>query len=116
MGAAAGHESYETVQAGLRAEAIAESVLRSCGVAKACALSDPHEQGCPFRAGDEKTVNDYLKWAKEKGAKYAVVGHVDEWRYKVGVDGEPAVGFAFKIIDTARMRWYGADRAASAGW
>lgn len=106
----------ETVQAGLRAEAIAESVLRSCGVTRLMRYPIPMNKDVLFEPGDDKTVNDYLKWAKEKGAKYAVVGHVDEWRYKVGVDGEPAVGFAFKIIDTATDAVVWSGSGGKSGW
>jgi hypothetical protein len=106
----------ETVQAGLRAEAIAENVLRSCGISRLIRYPMPMNKDVLFEPGDDRTVNDYLKWAKEKGAKYAVVGYVDEWRYKVGVDGEPAVGFAFKIIDvnSDAVLWSGSG--GKSGW
>ena len=26
-------------------------------------------------------------------------GSVEEWRYKVGVDGEPAVGLSYTVVD-----------------
>lgn len=106
----------ETVQAGLRAEAITESVMRSCGVSKLIRYPIPMNKDVLFEPGDEKSMDDYLKWAKGKGAKYAMVGYVDEWRYKVGVDGEPAVGAAFKIIDlsTDAVVWSGSG--GKSGW
>ena len=33
-----------------------------------------------------------LRWAKDKGFLYGVTGSVEEWRYRNGLDGEPAVG------------------------
>ena len=41
---------------------------------------------------------------------------MDEWRYKVGVDGEPAVGVTLEIVDvgTGATVWSGAG--AQSGW
>jgi len=89
----------ETPQAGLRAEAIAETALRALGVQRLErypaslnpeTLLDPAER----KAADEATA-----WAKKAGARYGVTGAVEEWRYKVGVDGEPAVGLTLSVID-----------------
>lgn len=106
----------ETVQAGLRAEAIAESVMRSCGVTKLMRYPIPLNKDVLFEPGDDKSVDDYLKWAKEKGARFAVVGFVDEWRYKVGVDGEPAVGLAYKIIDLGNGAVVWSGSGGKSGW
>jgi hypothetical protein len=103
-------------QAGLRAEAIADGVLRSRGVASLLhypaklnpeALLDPVERN---------TQADAQKWAREAGARYALTGAVDEWRYKVGVDGEPAVGMALQVIDldSGAVAWSGVG--ARSGW
>ncbi len=42
-----------------------------------------------------------LEWARGERARYALTGAVQEWRYKVGVDGEPAVGISLQLIDVA---------------
>jgi hypothetical protein len=42
---------------------------------------------------------------------------VDEWHYKVGIDGEPAVGMTLQIIDLAegdRVVWSAAS--GKSGW
>ena len=44
---------------------------------------------------------DALAQARQQGANYAVAAAVNEWRYKVGLDGEPAVGVSISIIDVA---------------
>jgi polysaccharide biosynthesis protein PelC len=89
----------ETPQAGLRAEAIAETVLRTLGIKdlerypaalNAETLLDPAER---------KLAEQALAWAKGRNARYAVTGAVEEWRYKVGVDGEPAVGMTISVVD-----------------
>lgn len=106
----------ETPQAGARAESITEALMRAQGLAdvrrypgeaSGDALADPVEA---------KVRETALAWAKGAGVKYAVTGAVDEWRYKVGVDGEPAVGVALSIVevDTGRVLWSGVG--AKTGW
>ena len=46
-----------------------------------------------------RSEQELLQWAKSQGARYLVSGQVTEWRYKVGVDGEPAVGLAITVQD-----------------
>jgi hypothetical protein len=45
-----------------------------------------------------------------------MTGAVDEWRYKVGVDGEPAVGLVLQVIDlgTGNVVW--TATGARSGW
>jgi TolB-like protein len=105
----------ETPLAGSRAAAIAAALLQSRGLADVRSapgaqqegLADPVEHGDPVAA---------LEWARKEGARYAVGGSVDEWRYKVGVDGEPAVSLALQIIDVrdGRVLWSGVS--GSSGW
>lgn len=107
----------ETPMAGNRAEAIAAAVLHSrvaSGVHRFSGSATTSDS--PFGA-TQPTVGDAgLVWAKEKGAAYALTGSVDEWRYKVGVDGEPAVGVALRIVDvnTGATVWSGAG--GKSGW
>ena len=91
----------ETPLAGSRAEAVAEGVLRAQGVAKLRRYPAALQQEALF---------------EPEGARYALTGSVEEWRYKVGVDGEPAVGIAVSIIDvpTGETLWSGVG--AKAGW
>ncbi|CAB3791037.1 penicillin-binding protein activator LpoB [Pararobbsia alpina] len=89
----------ETPQAGLAAESITQSLLTSAGFNRVTrypaslnrdTLVDPSERS----AGDKA-----LDWARKEHVKYAVSGAVEEWRYKVGVDGEPAAGMTLHVID-----------------
>lgn len=108
----------ETPMAGNRAEAIASAVLHARGVgnvqrfAGASGAGDALFGAAPAGGGNDAA----LAWAKEKGATYALTGAVDEWRYKVGVDGEPAVGVALRIVDvnTGNTLWSGAG--GKSGW
>lgn len=105
----------ETPQAGLRAEAIVEALLLQRGVAQLVHAPRP-EGDALFEASDRKSQLDAQRWAAEQGARYAITGAVDEWRYKVGVDGEPAVGLALQVIDlrSGAVVWSGVG--GRSGW
>jgi hypothetical protein len=45
-----------------------------------------------------------------------VQGAVDEWRYKVGVDGEPAVGVALQVVDLQSGAVVWSAVGAKSGW
>ena len=66
--------------------------------------------------GEREQRQAALSWAQEQGIRYALAGTVEEWRYKVGVDGEPAVGVTLQIVDVATgdTLWSGAG--GKSGW
>ena len=43
-------------------------------------------------------------------------GSVEEWQYKNGLDGEPAVGLSLRVLDarTGQVLW--SNSGARAGW
>ena len=106
----------ETPLAGSRAEAIAEGLLRSQGIAKLRRVPAALQQDALFEPGDRKQQEAALAWAREQGARYALGGSVDEWRYKVGVDGEPAVGLTLQIIDVASGDTLWSGTGGKSGW
>ncbi len=89
----------ETPQAGLRAEAITEAVLRSMGVTQLERYPAAMNPEGLFDPAERKAQDQGLVWAKGQKARFALSGSVEEWRYKVGVDGEPAVGLSLTIVD-----------------
>ena len=56
------------------------------------------------------------KWLNQQNADYIVTASVSEWRYKSGLDAEPAVGITLKIIEvsTNKVLWQGTG--ARSGW
>jgi TolB-like protein len=86
-------------QAGLRAESISEVLLRSLGISNLRHYPPTLNQDSLFEPAEFKAVNEAINWARDQGVRYGVTGAVDEWHYKVGVDGEPAVGLTLQIID-----------------
>lgn len=106
----------ETPQAGLRAEAITESLLQSAGVATLVHYPSQLKTDTLLDTAERKVLDDARKWAGDQGARYAVTGSVSEWRYKVGVDGEPAVGMTLQVIDlpSGQVVWSGSG--GKTGW
>ncbi len=94
-------------QAGLRAEAITESLLRVYGIDDLERYPAKLSNDSVFAPADRKLVSEAQSWARKERVRYAVTGAVDEWRYKVGVDGEPAVGITLQVIDlqTKQVVW-----------
>jgi hypothetical protein len=57
-----------------------------------------------------------LRWANQQNLRYAVTGSVDEWRYKSGLDGEPAVGITLNIVDLQTQEVIWTSTGARSGW
>lgn len=106
----------ETPLAGQRAEAVAQGLVQSFGVADIQRYPQTMQDETLLEAGQGKSQEQALSWAKGQGARFALTGTVQEWRYKVGVDGEPAVGVSLQILDLndGRIVWSGVG--AKSGW
>jgi TolB-like protein len=86
-------------QAGLRAETIVETVLHGLALSDVQHYPPLMNGDSLFEPAERKVVLEAMNWARQQGVRYAVTGAVDEWRYKVGIDGEPAVGLTLQVID-----------------
>jgi hypothetical protein len=106
----------EVPQAGLRAEAIVEGLLRSGGVNNITRYPASLNADTLFEPSERKVYIEAEKWAKAQNARYAIYGAVDEWRYKVGIDGEPAVGVALHIIDLQNNQVVWTGVGGKSGW
>lgn len=106
----------ETPYAGERAEAITAALLYARGVRQL------ERTGSEAKAEDlgmdrgEKRQREALELARQKKVRYALAGTVNEWRYKVGLDGEPVAGFTLQVLElpAGRVIWSGA--AGKSGW
>lgn len=106
----------ETPLAGERAEAIALSVLRSRGMDGLQTYELPIEgNGLPI-LDDGKRLADARQNALDSGASHALTGSVEEWRYKSGLDGEPAVGLSLRLVDLESNEVLWSGSAARSGW
>ncbi|MGZ8201953.1 MAG: penicillin-binding protein activator LpoB [Burkholderiales bacterium] len=106
----------EVPQAGLRAEAITEALLRAHGVIDLTRYPPALNPDTLFQPSERKVLDEADKWARSQGARYAVYGAVDEWRYKVGIDGEPAVGVALHIMDLQSNQVVWSGVGGKSGW
>jgi len=106
----------ETPQAGQRAASIAHSVLAAYGytnVARYPASADDETLFDPAQPAQRQTA---LDWARQQHARYALTGAVNEWRYKVGVDGEPAVGLTFDVVEVESGKTVWSTSGSRTGW
>ena len=106
----------EVPQAGMRAEAITEGLLRAHGVSDLTRYPAMLNTETLFEPSERKIMIEAEKWARVQGARYAVYGAVDEWRYKVGIDGEPAVGVALHIMDLQANQVVWTGVGGKSGW
>ncbi|MBM3117620.1 hypothetical protein [Jeongeupia naejangsanensis] len=99
----------ETPLAGLRAESILQPLLHQRGIADLRPYPSSLSKETMLAPDERATLDAARNWAKEEGLRYAIGGSVDEWRYKVGVDGEPAVGLSLTVWDlqTGQVVWSG---------
>lgn len=105
----------DTPQAALSAEALVLHELRLMGLQP---LNYPLALGGDslLEPNERKLVDSALTWAKQQKVRYAVLGQVNEWRYKVGVDGEPAVGLGLQVMDLSTQRVVWSATGARSGW
>lgn len=106
----------DTAQSGLAAEALAKHVLRARGVANIAHYPAALVRDSLFEPTERRTVDEARKWAREQGAQYGLAGSVQEWRYKVGIDGEPAVALTLQLVDVASGEVVWSASGAKSGW
>lgn len=82
----------DTPQAGMRAANIIEGVLLAKGYKVVTNISDAYRNA---------TLEEQIAFADKKGTRYLMTGGVSEWRYKTGIDGEPAVSLQCKLIEVS---------------
>ncbi len=106
----------DTPQAALSAESMVEHLLRSRGISNLLQYPVSLSRDSLFEPSERKVSDEAQKWAQSKGVRFAVTGSVEEWRYKVGIDGEPAVGVTLKVIDLGNGQVVWSGSAAKSGW
>lgn len=86
----------DTPRAGMRAANIVEGIL----------LTKGYDVTSHLKA-KLPSFKKARKIAKDDGSKYFLYGGVSEWRYKTGIDGEPAVSFQVSLYKTknAKLVW-----------
>lgn len=106
----------ETPYAAERAESITASLLYARGV-KNLAESPREANADDLTVGRKgERQKEALEWARKNRYRYAITGAVNEWRYKVGLDGEPVVGVTLQVyaLPEGKLVWSGTG--AKSGW
>jgi hypothetical protein len=91
----------ETPQAGERVEALMSTLLRAKGLG-IDGFAPPKEDESRLTTSDQQRLEESIVWAKNQKYEYVVTGSVEEWRYKAGIDNEPAVGITVRIVELAK--------------
>ncbi|WP_437880229.1 penicillin-binding protein activator LpoB [Pseudomonas sp. LRF_L74] len=102
-------------QAGERAEQILLSVLGEEGLQPRMYPAVNQGDDVPL-LDDRERQRAALDWAREQKLDYVVTGSVEEWQYKNGLDGEPAVGISLQVIEPASGRIVWSNSGARSGW
>lgn len=99
-------ENYtDTPQAGMRASNLIEGALLAQGYTVINAVSI-----------QKSTFKEQLEYAQKQGSEYFIAGGVSEWRYKTGIDGEPAVSLQLKMINVSTSQVVWNATASSNDW
>ncbi len=98
----------DTSQAGKRAANILEGILLSRGYS-VISLVKKDTQNLP--------LIQKVNLAKKYKANYLILGGVSEWRYKAGIDVEPAISLNIKVINlkTHKIVWSSAGSNSEKG-
>ncbi len=99
------HNYTDTPRAGMRASNIIEGILYAKGYKVKSHIKD--------KASSLKKAK---KMAKEDGSKYFMYGGVSEWRYKTGIDGEPAVSMQLSLYKTKSAKLVWSATASDSDW
>jgi len=106
----------ETPYAAERCESIVAALLYARGVQHLERIAVETKQEELGMDRGVKRQREALELAKQKKVRYVLTGTVNEWRYKVGLDGEPVAGFTLQLIalPEGTVVWSGA--AGKSGW
>lgn len=101
----------ETPLAGLRVASIVEAVASSKGYRLKDGIYQKEQ-----KEYTKKDVDDLINTLKEKDIDYIITGSVNEFRYKTGIDGEPAVSITLKIYDLKNNSMVINSVGSKTGW
>jgi uncharacterized protein YceK len=105
-------ENYtETPYAGYRVASILEGVLASKGYNLI-----PRVWSIKEREPAEEEIEKLKESAVKNGARYIVYGSVNEFRYKTGLDGEPAVSITVFVYDVKENKVVKNVAVSGSGW
>lgn len=98
----------QTPQAGEKVAAIVSGFLQTKGIGNVkiyqSNVACDKILSCPTT---NLSIPAIFNWARKNNIDYVVLGTVNEWSYKVGLDGEPEVNITLKLIgvDSGKTIW-----------
>ena len=95
----------DTPRAGMRASNLIEGILLSKGYQVSSHLKD-----------NLPTIQEAREIAQLDGSHYFMYGGVSEWRYKTGIDGEPAVSLQISLYDTNNLKPVWSATVSDSDW
>jgi TolB-like protein len=104
----------ETPMAGMRASSIVEGVISKKNINTISLIGGSDE--IENSSSKELFIQNKKSKASAMGASYLIIGSVQEWRYKTGIDGEPVVSYTIKVIDLNSNETVFSGVGAKSGW
>lgn len=103
-------------QAGERVEGILGTLLPIRGLSNFQVYPMPDVGTALPELDERRRYEQSMVWARSHGFALGITGSVDEWRYKSGAEGEPAVGLNVQVveIETGKVLW--SATGARSGW
>jgi len=102
VGFASFANNTEVPQAASRAVNVASGVLRSKGLNDIFVYQSKTSCNqlvvCP---NANPSLGEFLRWAQENNLDLLITGSVNEWEYKVGLDGEPVAAVSLQLYDVS---------------
>lgn len=105
----------ETPLAGQKSEASLITLLHKHGINSLVQAPRKGQMGL-LELPNEQDYQAALSWAQQQGVRYGVTGSVDEWQYKAGLDGEPAIGISLRVVDVNSGDIMWSASGARTGW
>lgn len=105
----------ETPMAGQKAEASLITLLHQRGIRALAQAPRPTPMGL-LEIPNDRDYQAALSWAQQQGVRYVITGSVDEWQYKAGLDGEPAIGVSLRVVEANSGDILWSASGARTGW
>ncbi len=106
-----------TPRAGDKVEEMLATLLRGRGIDNLQVYQYQNKKEEIWSILDDKhRQEEALKSARQGNFYYGITGSIEEWAYKTGVGGEPAVGLNIRIIDIPSGKVVWSATGAKSGW
>jgi hypothetical protein len=109
--------SSGTPRAGDKVEGIVATLLRNKGIdnLQIYQYQNKSAESWPI-LDDNRLQEDALNSARKNNSYYGITGNIEEWNYKTGVGGEPAVGLSVRVIEISSGKVVWSATGAKSGW